>query len=239
MRKTILTLCSLCLAISLSARDICPGYQGIDISDYSGKVNWPEVAKDTNIQFVYMLATIGGDSVNPAFQPYLSGCRKTRLKAGAYHCMTTTATVEEQFQNFVNHVPKDSIKLVPMIYVSECEYWTAEEVIDSLKLFCDLLEAHYGKKPAIYALNAIYNRYLTPVFNDYALYIIKYSDVRPVIHGGNEGIRMLWQYTNKGKIRGFEKPVNLVKLWTARMLELNLIIPKKNVVNHKAPAKRR
>lgn len=239
MRKTILTLCSLCLAISLSARDICPGYQGIDISDYSGKVNWPEVAKDTNIQFVYMLATIGGDSVNPAFQPYLSGCRKTRLKAGAYHCMTTTATVEEQFQNFVNHVPKDSIKLVPMIYVSECEYWTAEEVIDSVKRFCDLLEAHYGKRPAIYALNAIYNRYLTPVFNDYALYIIKYSDVRPVIHGGNEGIRMLWQYTNKGKIRGFEKPVNLVKLWTARMLELNLIIPKKYVVNHKAPTKRR
>lgn len=239
MRKTILTLCSLCLAISLSARDICPSYQGIDISDYSGKVNWPEVAKDTNIQFVYMLATIGGDSVNSAFQPYLSGCRKTRLKAGAYHCMTTTATVEEQFQNFVNHVPKDSIKLVPMIHVSECEYWTAEEVIDSVKRFCDLLEAHYGKKPAIYALNAIYNRYLTPVFNDYALYIIKYSDVRPVIHGGNEGIRMLWQYTNKGKIRGFEKPVNLVKLWTARMLELNLIIPKKYVVNHKAPAKRR
>lgn len=239
MRKTILTLCSLCLAISLSARDICPGYQGIDISDYSGKVNWPEVAKDTNIQFVYMLATVGGDSVNPAFQPYLSGARKTRLKVGAYHCMTTTATVEEQFQNFVNHVPKDSVKLVPMIYVSECEYWTAEEVIDSVKRFCDLLEAHYGKKPAIYALNAIYNRYLTPVFNDYALYIIKYSDVRPVIHGGNDGLRMLWQYTNKGKIRGFEKPVNLVKLWTARMLELNLIIPKKYVVNHKAPTKRR
>lgn len=239
MKKILLLILFIGCAFFASARDICPGYQGIDISDYSGKVVWTEVAKDTNIQFVYMLATVGGDSVNPAFKSYLSGCRKTRLKAGAYHCMTTTATIEEQFQNFINHVHKDSIKLVPMIYVSECEYWTADEVIDSLKRFCDLLEAHYGKKPAIYALNAIYNRYLTPVFNDYALYIIKYSDVRPIIHGGNDGIRMLWQYTNKGKIRGFEKPVNLVKLWTARMLELNLIIPKKYVVNHKAPAKRR
>lgn len=238
MKRILLALCSIYVIINAYGRDICPGYQGIDISDYSGKVNWTEVAKDTNIQFVYMLATVGGDSVNPAFQPYLSGCRKTRLKAGAYHCMTTTATVEEQFQNFVSHVHKDSIKLVPMIYVSECEYWTADEVIDSLRLFCDLLEAHYGKKPAIYALNAIYNRYLTPVFNDYALYIIKYSDVRPVIHGGNDGIRMLWQYTNKGKIRGFEKPVNLVKLWTARMLELNLIIPKK-YATHKPPTKKK
>ncbi|MDO4190947.1 MAG: GH25 family lysozyme [Bacteroidales bacterium] len=224
---------------NLSARDICPGYQGIDFSDYTGKVNWTEVAKDTNIQFVYLLATIGSDSINSAYQTYLSGARKTRLKAGAYHCMTSTATIDEQFQNFISHVPKDSIKLVPMLYVSECEYWTAEEVADSVKYFCDLLEAHYGKKPVIYALNAIYNRYLTPVFNDYALYIIKYSDVRPVIHGGNDGIRMLWQYTNKGKIRGIEKPVNLVKLWTARMLELNMIVPKKIVVNHRPPTKRR
>ena len=42
-----------------SSQNIKCQYDGIDVSHHQGKINWKEVAKDKQIQFVYIKATQG------------------------------------------------------------------------------------------------------------------------------------------------------------------------------------
>lgn len=81
---------------------------------------------------------------------------------------------------------------------------------DSILLFCNLLEKHYGKKPAIYGTNKSYNSFCAPYFNSYILMIGRYGENQPIIKG--EGHYSIWQYSEKGKIAGIEKHVDLDRI---------------------------
>ena len=78
---------------------------------------------------------------------------------------------------------------------------------DSILLFCKLINEHYGKLPIIYGTNGSYNSYCAPDFNNYYLMIGRYGSKHPVIKG--MGHYNIWQYSEKGVIKGIPMPVDL------------------------------
>ena len=114
-------------------------YQGIDVSNHQGKIDWEKVASDKNIQFVYIKVTEGATHVDKSYAHNIKEARKNGLKAGSYHYLRNTSTIRDQFQNFKNVAKKEYQDLIPMVDVEE----KVEK--DSIRLFCDLLEEYMEK----------------------------------------------------------------------------------------------
>lgn len=188
-------------------------FDGIDVSHHQGKIDWQKVARDTFIQFVYIKATEGSTYVDSQYQFNLSGARKAKMKVGVYHYFRTTSSVKKQFEHFKKNCPKDSLDLIPMVDVENCGKWSRSKVQKEVKRFCKLIEKHYGVKPMIYSVRNTYNKYLAPELNKYPLYIGRYGDEEPSIIG--KGHYTIWQYSEKGVIKGIPLQVDLCQFHPA------------------------
>ena len=185
------------------SKEVVSSYQGIDVSNHQGKIDWKKVATDKNIQFVYIKATEGATHIDKLYSYNFSEARKNGFKVGSYHYLRNTSAVISQFQNFCKVAKKDFQDLIPMVDV--------EDSIskDSIRLFCRLVENHYGKKPVIYGTNKSYNSYCAPDFNDFILMIGRYGP-KPVIKGPRH--YDIWQFSEKGRIPGIPKEVDLDRI---------------------------
>ncbi len=184
-----------------SLNESVSNYHGIDVSNHQGIIDWGKVVTDKNIQFVYIKATEGVTHIDKSYKRNITEARKMGLKVGSYHFLKNTSPVVFQFQNFNNTANRDFQDLIPMVDVEE------SVSKDSIRLFCKLVEDHYGKKPVIYGTNKSYNLYCAPDFNDYILMIGRYGPKKPVIKGS--GHYDIWQFSEKGKIPGISKNVDL------------------------------
>lgn len=85
--------------------------------------------------------------------------------------------------------------------------WTRRQVQDSVAMFASLVRKNFGKKPLVYSQANFYNSHLAPRFNSYFLFLGRYSPARPAVKG--TGRHNIWQFTEKGKIRGIHGHVDL------------------------------
>lgn len=185
-------------------------YHGIDVSRHQRDINWEEVARNTNIQFVYIKATEGRTYKDPKYDRNIREARRHGLKVGSYCYFRTTSSAHDQFNKFKNTARREEQDLIPLVDVEERKNWSRSQFQDSLRVFINLVRAHYGKAPMIYSVNSFYNRNCAPEFNNYHLMIGRYNnDINrpPSIKG--RGTYTIWQYSESGRIRGIERPVDL------------------------------
>ena len=79
-----------------------------------------------------------------------------------------------------------------------------------VKRFSQVKNEKYGKYPLLYSQYGFYKEKLSPEFDKYFLFIARYSDTPPQLNGS--GKHNIWQYTEKGKIKGIEGFVDLDRL---------------------------
>ncbi len=195
----------------LKSTEIAPKYCGIDVSHYQGSIDWNLVAQDTNIQFVYIKATEGKSYLDDKYKQNIEQARNVGLSVGSYHFFRMTSSPQEQFENITNNIDKNQQDLIPMIDVETTDGKSVDEVRNALKKLTNLMEKHYGEKPLIYGTMRSYNTICAPDFNDHLLYIGRFSDtLPPKIKGG--GKAAVWQFSEKGEIKGIPKPVDLCRL---------------------------
>ena len=202
-------LCLLCgTGLVAVADDATPdiAYDGLDISDYQKDVDWEAIARNKRIKYVYIKATEGVTYKSKRYRSYLEQARKHGIKVGSYHFMRTGSSVHDQFENFKSVVKKSEQDLLPLIDIEVHNGWTNQQIRDSLKVFADLIEKHYGCKPMIYTGAYFYNNILGRAFNDYPLFIARYANTPPVINGASW---TLWQFSEKGRVEGISTPVDL------------------------------
>jgi len=77
----------------------------------------------------------------------------------------------------------------------------------SVAIVASLVRKNVGKKPLVYSQANFYNSHLAPRFNSYFLFLGRYSPARPAVKG--TGRHNIWQFTEKGKIRGIHGHVDL------------------------------
>ncbi len=197
---------------SASTRQVAPRdkeakYDGIDISSHQGYIDWEKVSSDKDIRFVYIKATEGATYRSPHYAHNITQARRNGLLVGSYHYVTSTATIDDQFQNFSKFALKSVQDLIPMLDVEVRGNWSRSQLLDSLDRFCQLIEEHYGVQPMIYSTMGFYNKNLAPHFNNYRLYIGRYSKEEPEINW--EGQYTIWQYSESGIIPGIDAYVDL------------------------------
>ena len=183
--------------------------KGFDVSHHQGEINWKKISPQ-QYQFVYLKATEGGDYQDDQFQNYWLKAREQGLHVGAYHFFRLCRDGAIQAQNFIATVPNKPDALPPVMdleYDSNCiNTYTREQLIKQIQIMHDQLQSHYGKQPIFYTSKTFYNIVLSGAFKDTPIWIREYKD-QPDLKDGRKWT--FWQHSNRGKVQGIEKPVDL------------------------------
>jgi lysozyme len=91
--------------------------------------------------------------------------------------------------------------------VEEKKEWDLATFHKNFKLFLNLVEGHFGKKPMIYTVNSFYNKYLAGNYKDYHFLIGRYDENQPFMKDDHRWT--IWQFTDEATVEGIPKPVDI------------------------------
>ena len=174
---------------------------GIDVSHHQGIINWDKVA-DQGLDFSFMKATEGQDFQDTLFSRNWEEVRRIGMKRGAYHFFRPKASGLFQAQNFITFVKLQPGDLPPVLDVEVLDGVSRPVLINRMRSWLHIIESHYKVKPIIYTNLKFYHQYLTGNFNDYPIWMARYSYKQPFFLDGRKW--SFWQYGNKGRLAGVE-----------------------------------
>ena len=184
----------------VQCEETCSHVHGIDLSHYQGEVFWEAIGDNSNMTYVYLKATEGGDRIDDKYERNIELAHKYGLKVGSYHFFRPKTDLTSQLENFKTQCRPSQQDLIPMIDVETKQGMGNEAFCDSLLKFLDMVEEAYHQKPLVYTGTNFYNRYLVGKLDDYKLMIAQYSSKEPILADDKD--YLLWQYTGKGYIDG-------------------------------------
>ena len=184
----------------VQCEDTCTHIHGIDISHYQGNVFWEIIGDNTNMAYVYLKASEGGDRIDEKFARNIELAHQYGLKVGAYHFFRPRTDLNKQLVNFMAQCRPKEQDLVPMIDIETKGGLSTEEFCDSLLKFIKLVETAYRQKPLLYTFTNFYNQNLIGKIDGYPLMVAQYTQREPVLADGRDFT--MWQYTGKGRING-------------------------------------
>lgn len=185
---------------NILCEDTCSHIHGIDLSHYQGNVFWQTIGEKTNMAYVYLKATEGGDRIDATFERNIELAHRYGLKVGSYHFYRPLTDQQRQLRNFMSQCLAEEQDLIPMIDIESTGGLDTDVFCDSLFYFLDLVEEAYHQKPLLYTGRNFYNKHLLGKVDDYKIMIAMYTDQEPVV-ADDRDITM-WQYTGKGRIVG-------------------------------------
>ena len=194
----------------LSCEDSCTHVHGIDLSHYQGEVFWQTIGENTNMAYVYLKATEGGDNVDPRYERNIDLAHRHGLKVGTYHFFRPKTPLSLQLKNFKTQCLAAEQDLIPMLDVETTGGLSQQAFCDSLASFLQMLEQTYHQKPLVYTFRNFYNKHLKGLLDDYQLMVAMYADEPPVPDDRRD--YTLWQYTSKGRIVGISGHVDKSRL---------------------------
>ena len=137
---------------------------------------------------------------------------KTTLRTGAYHFFSFDSEGKNQAENFIKNVAMRDNMLPPVIDV---EFYAdkknnppePEAVRAQLKVMLNEIQNHYQMTPVIYSTEEFWEEYLEGEFDEYPLWI-RNVITKPQI----DKRRTFWQYTNRGRLEGYEGDEEFIDL---------------------------
>lgn len=196
-----------CFVLQGASSDPASYLHGIDVSRYQREVNWQHV-KESNIAFAFIKATEGDFLKDAYFDRNWEHSQQNGIKRGAYHFYLPWVDVEKQLALFKNTVTLQPGDLAPVLDIE-----TFDREVSDAQLRRDVqrwltgVEEHYGVKPIIYTNQVFYNQKLRGYFKGYHFWIARYQDAEPYTHQNDK--MAFWQYSEKGKVRGIDYPVDV------------------------------
>ncbi len=178
---------------------------GLDVSHYQQHIHWDSIAQQ-DIKFVFVKASEGESIRDSLFQRNWKALKKYKIKRGAYHFFRPGTDVQSQFDNFKSTLSLANGDLPPVLDVEVTDGKTQEEIIAYVKHWLQLAEKEYQIKPIIYSNFKFYNSIIAGQFDDYPIWIARYSYTEPVLNYGDSWA--FWQYGNKGRIKGIKGDVD-------------------------------
>ena len=193
---------------------------GADLSRYQGDVDMDQMKED-GIEFVYIKATEGSQYSDEKFQTNWKKAEKSGIPAGAYHFFSFESGGKTQAENYIQTVGELKGRLVPVVDV---EFYgdmhlnppAEKDVENELKIFLEALEEEYHVKPVIYTEPGMYRRYLKDSFVEYRKWM---SSIYIPLNWQYSGDWDIWQYTDRGELRGVSTYIDLNVLNSGKKLK--------------------
>ncbi len=186
---------------------------GIDISRWQGDIDWI-TAKRAGVSFAFIKATEGGDVADPKYWTHHQGAKRAGVPYGAYHYYYFCRSAAEQARWFIQNVPRDYGALP---HVLDME-WTptsrtctkrpdGRTVRAEAKVFLDMLQAHYGKRPIIYTTPDFYRETGIGTMRGETFWLRSVAGHPSKVYPGARWT--FWQYTGTGLIPGIPGEVDI------------------------------
>lgn len=191
----------------LIALDIA-SFQGIDVYHGDGLIEWDKVVSNPNltIGFAYIKATQGTTFTDDAYKANRKHALLNGLRTGSYHFFEVDEPADKQADHFISVVNSLSFgEIAPALDFEPTSLNKANisKVVDGLHVFLSKVWSAFGISPLIYTNhNSWVNVLGNPIeFNNYRLWLAEYAPSFPKLFGGWTEWA-LWQYTEKGFVRG-------------------------------------
>lgn len=186
---------------------------GIDVARYQSDIDWPRV-KSAGINFAFIKATEGGDYLDPMFQEHWNGARRAGVRHGAYHFYYFCRPAHEQATWFIQNVPRSSSDL-PHVLDMEWNHQSrtcrlrpdAATIQAEAKIFLDMLEAHYGRRPVVYTTVDFFRETGIDKLRNTEFWLRSVAGHPRTVYPG--AFWTFWQYTGTGIVPGISGPVDL------------------------------
>ncbi|MDB5705639.1 MAG: lysozyme [Sphingomonas bacterium] len=127
--------------------------QGIDVSHYQGRIDWP-LLPGQGVDFAYIKATEGGDYRDDRFAANWQGAGQAGIARGAYHFFTLCRSGADQAANFIATVPLDAAMLSPVVDLEaggNCAGRPSRAAfLAEVTTFIQRVEARFGKPVTLY-----------------------------------------------------------------------------------------
>ena len=202
---------------------------GIDISRYQSYIHWEKIWEQ-DIHFAFAKATEGMEHRDTTFQRNWLEMKRVGIKRGAYHFFRPTISATVQAQNFINFVEMEGGDLPPVLDVEVTDGVSKTELLDGIRTWLFQVEINYNIKPIIYTNQDFFNDYIAGNFEDYPIWIARYSSWRkPKLDTKQEWD--FWQYGNRGRLEGIEGDVDF-NVFKGSLTELEeLCLPQSMVIS--------
>ena len=186
-------------------------YQGIDVSNWSGSIDWESVT-NSGVEFVVIQASEGTFYRDPYLQEDYNGAKENGLRVGFYHFLTATnATEAEQQARFFASVI--SGKTPDCKLAMDYEVFggvSVGEINNIAQIFLESVKRLTNKEVIIYSdlsnSREVFSRELA---QNYPLWIAYYGDYNQL-----RNIETNWetwqgvQYTDRGRVEGISGNVD-------------------------------
>lgn len=181
--------------------------QGVDVSHHQKEIEWDTVIARQNLDFAFVKATEGHNHFDTLFCHNWENLRRLGIRRGAYHFFRAYGCGYEQAQNFLQTVEMEPGDLAPVLDIERTDGIAPEIMIEEARIWLDIVESNLGIRPIIYTNQFFYETYLAGHFENYPLWIARYSDESPLLTTGKRW--NIWQYSNEGCLDGISKKVDL------------------------------
>ena len=187
-------------------------YRGIDVSNWSGSIDWESVA-NSGVEFVVIQASEGTFYRDPYLQEDYNGAKENGLRVGFYHFFNpgSSPTPTEQARYFVDTISglEADIKLV--LDLEQTGGLDDYELTLQALEFLREVESLSGLQVAVYTYTSFAQNNIYPGIGieDYPLWIAQIDVDAPQSNRvwGNEYAG--WQYSFTGKVPGISANVDL------------------------------
>ena len=185
---------------------------GVDVSRWQGDIDWMRL-RTQGANFAFIKATDGGDHLDPMFQKNWRQAKEAGIRRGAYHFFYWCRVASSQAEWFIRNVPKDPDALPPVIDAeyngdSACKKRLSRaKYVEKIRVFAEMLERHYGKRPIIYTAPDFYEDNLSGELKDYHFWLRSVA-AHPSQRYPNRRW-LFWQYSGSGLSHGVTGRIDL------------------------------
>lgn len=186
-------------------------YEGIDVSNWQGNINFTQV-KDSGIEIVYIKASEGTNFIDPYFESNYTNAKANSLKVGFYHYLTATSVYDAQRQaDFFASVIAGKEVDCKLAMDYEQFFGESKNEINQIAIeFMKRVKQITGKDVIVYSdLNNVINTFGDDVANEGKLWLAYYSNTQNLINVGSSWDTYIGiQYTSTGEVSGISGNVD-------------------------------
>ena len=180
-------------------------YQGIDVSNWQGYINYSEV-KEAGINIVYIKSSQGSNIKDAYFDKNYKNAKANGLKVGFYHFLTATNTqqAEEEARFFASVIAN---KTPDCKLVMDYEVFggaSVEEINQIAEVFLETTKRLTNKEVILYSdLNNIRTVFGRNLSQNYELWLAYYGDYERLGNIGTNWENFIGvQYSDRGRVNG-------------------------------------
>ncbi len=181
--------------------------QGIDVSRYQANIDWATLTQKQDLHFAFVKATEGSDFQDSLFCTNWEQLQKFGVRRGAYHYFRPYGCGFEQALHFLQTVQLSPGDLAPVLDLETTDGMPEEIMLEEARIWLQTVERSLNIRPIIYTNQNFYERYMAGYFDNYPLWIARYSQDAPALSGSSKW--HFWQYTNEGILEGISEKVDL------------------------------